>query len=55
MDTDKIVRGEPVAVYMVSDKDPGEGWVHVITMPKCAFQVAEKKPASSLWKRKGKR
>lgn len=43
-------RGEPVAVYMITDGEPPENAQHVIDCPKCAFQVAMRKGPSSLYR-----
>ena len=43
-------RGEPFAVYMITDGKPPENAQHVIDFPKCAFQIAMGRPPSSLYR-----
>ena len=43
-------RGEPFAVYMITDGEPPDGAEHIIDCPKCAFQVAMGRPPSSLYR-----
>jgi len=43
-------RGEPFAVYMITDGEPPDGAEHIIDFPKCAFQVAMRKGPSSLYR-----
>jgi len=43
-------RGEPFAVYIITDGEPPDGAEHVIDFPKCAFQVAMRKGPSSLYR-----
>lgn len=43
-------RGEPFAVYMITDGPPPADSEHVIDCPKCAFQVAMGRPPSGLYR-----
>ena len=43
-------RGEPFAVYMITDGEPPDGAEHIIDCPKCASQIAMGRPPSGLYR-----
>jgi len=46
-------KGDPekVRTYMITDKEPPEGYTHTVDLLRCAFQVAKGLPPSGLYRK----